>query len=107
LTTSDPLEDTTFGLTVQNVLRLRRKVEMYQYAEKPEATESMDGSDDEEQENTNVDDKFELKFNDKLIESVPHHNNRQNPTHFPFKSQQQIVKRATLNNFELDATQCA
>jgi hypothetical protein len=93
-----------FGLTVGNVLRLRRKVEMYQFAEKPLVSESLDGSDDEEQETTNVDDKFELKFNDKLIESIPDYNHRKNPTNFPFKSQQQIVKKAMLSNFELDQT---
>ena len=39
-------------------------------------TESYDGSDDEELETTQVDQMFELKFNDKVIHSNTHMKDR-------------------------------
>jgi hypothetical protein len=86
--TPEPLNDSLFGLTVGNALRLRRKVEMYQYSELALAKDVFDGSDEEELETTQIDQKFELKFDEKVIQTTTHNLNRRNPSCFPFRSYQ-------------------
>lgn len=106
LQTSQPLRDELFGIEVTNALRLSRRVEMYQYCKKS-ATDQVDGSDSEEQENTQLDSAYELKFSQTLVQTEPGDFLRQNPSSFPFASCQKIAKKAHLQNFELSQEQCA
>lgn len=74
---------------------------MYQYCKKSSA-EQVDGSDSEEQENTQLDHSYELKFSQSVVKTEPGDFLRQNPTCFPFSSCQKIAKKAYLQNFELN-----
>lgn len=80
---------------------------MYQYCRKSSKRKLYEGSDSEEIDHTNLDVDYELKFMPKLIHNDPIDVERQNPKSFPANSLEKIVKKANLNNFELDQKQCA
>lgn len=98
-TTSDKLEDSTLGVTV-NAINLNRKVEMYQWQEKTETkTESQMGGS-EKQTKTYT---YNMTWSSSLINSSNFKNpaGHQNPDNMPIQSLQQYAKTVTLGDFTL------
>ncbi len=99
-TTEDVLNDSTFGITEPNAIRLQRSVEMYQWREtsKTETKREVGGS---EERITTYD--YSKTWSESLIDSTRFQSPEQhaNPSSMPFSGHEEQASRVTVGAFVL------